>query len=131
MLPDVCLLEIFDFYADNAEIYAWYTLVHLCQKWRHVVFGSPRRLNLRLYCGARTPVRETLDVWPRLPIVISVYDRKMWGEDNIFAALERNDRICHLYLSDVPSSRLDKVLAAFQQPFPALTYLQLQPTDKH
>ncbi len=33
---------------------------HVCQKWRSVVFGSPRRLNLRLLCTKRTPVREML-----------------------------------------------------------------------
>ena len=62
MLPDVALLEIFDFYGDEEHTEAWRTLVHVCQKWRNVVFGSPRRLDLRLYCTARTPVRETLDL---------------------------------------------------------------------
>jgi hypothetical protein len=31
---------------DNLTAKAWYTLVHVYQKWRSVVFGSPRRLNL-------------------------------------------------------------------------------------
>jgi hypothetical protein len=29
-------------------IQAWHTLVHVCRKWRTVVLGSPRRLDLRL-----------------------------------------------------------------------------------
>ena len=45
MLPDVALLEIFDFYEDEIRIEAWHTLVQVCRKWRNLVFGSPRRLN--------------------------------------------------------------------------------------
>jgi hypothetical protein len=130
MLPDVALLEIFDVYIyeevydlderEDEGIEAWQTLVHVCRKWRHVVFGSPRRLNLRLYCGASTPVRQTLDVWPPLPIVIHVLGTKTWDEGNIIAALEHNDRICQLIHVGT-----EKVLAAMQQPFPALTHLHI------
>jgi hypothetical protein len=127
VLPDVVLLEIFDSYVDEARIEAWHRLVHVCRKWRIVTFGSPRRLNLRLHCKASTPVRKTLDVWPLLPIVIRVYGQETWGGDNIVAAIEHNDRICELDLFDIPSSRLEKVLAAMQQPFSTLTRLQLQP----
>ena len=69
-LPDDVLLEIFDFYLDKALIEAWHTLVHVCQKWRNVVVGSPQRLELRLHCTESTPVRETLGAWPLLPIVV-------------------------------------------------------------
>ena len=131
ILPDVALLEIFDVYTheevdeDKEGIEAWQTLVHVCRKWRNVVFGSPRRLNLRLYCSSGTPVRETLDVWPLLPIVIGVYPVDKWDNDNIIAALEHNDRICKLVIIDIPNSKTEKALAALQQPFPALTFLQL------
>ena len=127
MLPDVVLLEIFDSYVDEARIEAWHRLVHVCRKWRIVTFGSPRRLNLRLHCKASTPVRKTLDVWPLLPIVIRVYGHEMWDGHNIVAAIEHNDRICELDLFDIPSLRLEKVLAAMRQPFSALKRLQLQP----
>ena len=57
VLPDDVLLEIFDFYMnvdvfyeDKRETEAWQTLVHVCRRWRYLVFGSPRRLNLRLCC---------------------------------------------------------------------------------
>ena len=125
MLPDVSLLEIFDIYMDEAPIEAWHTLVHVCRAWRNIVFGSPRRLNLRLLCTASTPVRETLAVWPPLPIVIRIYSYKRWGEGNIVAALEHNDRICEFDLFDIPSSQLEKVLPAMQRPFPELTHLRL------
>jgi hypothetical protein len=130
MLPDVALLGIFDFYMDalhEDHIEGWHTLVHVCRKWRIVVFWSPRRLNLRLLCTASTPVRKMLDVWPLLPIVIQQYGYDDWGVGNICAALEHKDRICQLQLYDFSSSRsqTEKVLAETQQLFPALTCLHL------
>ena len=77
ILPEIALLEIFDFYLRDAAIDAWHKLVHVCQKWRNVVFGSPHRLNLRLYCNARTPVRKMLYIWPDLPISVWDYDHKI------------------------------------------------------
>jgi hypothetical protein len=130
MLPDIALLEIFDFYLveswDKPWITAWHTLVHVCQKWRTVVFVSPRRLNLRLYCTAKTPVREVLDIWPPLPISLSVFNGDIWGMDNVFAALEHNDRICDLAFYAIPRSKIETVLAAMQHPFPELEILHLQ-----
>jgi hypothetical protein len=150
MLPDVALLRIFDFYLGEARmgrmwfgvdvVKTWSALVHVCQKWRIVVFGSPRRLDLRLVCTIYTPVRdsERLDIWPLLPIAIRAQD--VYGPglslednilrqslvDNIVARLdESNDRICSIYLRDFSSSLFEKVLAAMQQPFPALTSLCL------
>jgi hypothetical protein len=130
MLPDVALLKIFEFYVYGEPIEAWHTLVHVCQKWRSVVFGSPRRLNLRLYYKAKTPVRETLDVWPPLPIIIRVYGHETWDMDDAIAALGYHDRICELYLIDIPSWQFEKVLAEMQRPFPELTHLELQPRDE-
>ena len=131
-LPDVALLKIFDFNdsEDEEQIEAWHTLVHVCRKWRNIVFGSPRRLNLRLYCKARTPVRKTLDVWPLLPIVVRRDGHEKWCVDPVIAALEHNDRICQLDLHDVPSPQLEIVWAAMHQPFPALTRLQLLSRDE-
>jgi hypothetical protein len=123
MLPDITLLRIFDFYLDKAPLEAWHTLVHVCRTWRNVVFGSPRRLNLRLHCGASTPVKEKLDVWPVLPIQIGTSGIDRWGSNNIIAALEHKDRICHLLILKKPSLEMDKVLAALQHPLPALTFL--------
>jgi hypothetical protein len=54
VLPDVVLLEMFDYYVNQVReedspdvtVESWRTLVHVCRNWRSVVFGSPRRLNL-------------------------------------------------------------------------------------
>ena len=135
MLPDLALLEIFDFYvAKIPGISAWHTLVHVCRKWRNIVFGCPRRLNLHLLCHPRTPVRKTLDVWPVLPIHIMDYMTKTWVDaGDIVAALEHNNRIVEVSLvasTNFSSSQLEEVLVAMQQPFPALTLLQLQITPE-
>ena len=123
MLPDVALLKIFELYLDKEPVEAWHTLVHVCRTWRNVVFGSPRRLNLRLHCEASTPVREMLGIWPPLPIQIVTRGIDTWGSDNIIAALEHKDRICRLLFFKMPSLEMDKVLPALQQPLPALTFL--------
>jgi hypothetical protein len=133
MLPDLILLEIFDFYVheDPKEVEAWHTLVHVCQNWRNIVFGSPRRLDLQLYCTASTPLREMLDVWPQLPVFISVNGQgrcELWGKghvDNLIAALEHNDRICRLDLNYMPSKKMGNLFPTMEQPFPALKRLKL------
>ena len=135
MLPDVALLRIFDFYLNEApiavlvhvcrtQVEAWHTLVHVCRTWRNVVFGSPRRLNLRLYCMDITPVRQTLDIWPLLPIVVHVSTFDRWYEGNIIAALGHHERISELVILEIPSSETEKALTALQKPFPALIRLK-------
>src|SRR5258708_3261466 len=139
MLPDVALLKIFDCHVNqlrevndlNLEIQAWHTLVHVCRKWRSVVFGSPLRLNLRLLCTEDTPVREILAVWPPLPIVVWQHSNSAWGIDNIMAALEHNDRVCEITLRGVTSLELEEVLAPMQKPYPALTDLTIWRQDDH
>ena len=101
MLPDFALPETFDFYVDQDKewVEAWHTLVHVCRKWRNVVFGSPRRLNLQLFCTHSTPVRETIDFWPLLHILVSGYGYEECSGDNIFAT---RGQFCHLYIPAHP-----------------------------
>ena len=105
----------------------WYTL---CRKWRSIAFGSPRRLNLQLYCSPTTPVRRTLAVWPPWPIVIRQYGHPMCGMHNVIAALKHNYHVCEIELWRIPSSLLEQVLASMQMPFPALTNLRLGTKDE-
>jgi hypothetical protein len=141
MLPDDVLLEIFNFYVDEDldeagypkdETEEWQTLVHVCRRWRRVVFGSPRRLNLRLLCSSKTPARDTLDVWPSLPLLIRASGRRLHrhtkGMDDIIAVLERSDRVVKINLYNLDDSESENVLAAMQVPFPGLTFLVLHST---
>lgn len=50
LLPENVLLEIFEIYLNEAaKTEGWYTLVHVCRRWRNVVFASPRRLDPKLH----------------------------------------------------------------------------------
>ena len=122
ILPDDVLLDIFDFLVVEVEN-RWCTLVHVCRRWRNVIFGSPHRLNLQLICSDKTPVREMLDVWPPLPIVIRHSSRSNSGWDNVIAALGRNDRVCKIKLE--LDQQWENALEVMQEPFPALTDLTL------
>ena len=127
MLPDDALLAIFDFCGNEndttEELIAWETLVHVCRRWRSLVFESPRRLNLQLVCTSGTPARDTLDIWPTLPLVVRYEgDCPM---DNIVAALEHRNRVRQIELFNLPILSLEKSWAAMQMAFPELKDLVL------
>jgi hypothetical protein len=124
VLHNDVLLEIFDFHVSGDT---WQSLVHVCRRWRSLVFGSPRRLNLELICMPRTPVRESLDIWPALPLSVKgTIDSGSTPVDNIVAALGRRDRVRRIHFDGVIwGSQWDKVLAAMQAPFPALIHLHI------
>jgi hypothetical protein len=147
-LPDDDLLAIFDFYVvryqdldfreltyDIKSTYdikrkteSWQSLVHVCRRWRGLVFGSPRCLNLHLFCMARIYARKSLDAWPALPLLI----KKNVSEtpvDDLIAELEHSaDRICQIDLNCYNTSQTDlsqKLWTAMQVPFPELAVLRL------
>ena len=128
-LPDTVLLDIFDFYQEMKDsVLDWLNLVHVCRKWRYIVFASPRRLGLRFIFRASTPAREILDAWP--PIQISIFDLEMNyvrvdDGDNIIAALEHRDRVCDIELRELTGSLLEQLATVMQEPFPVLTHLDL------
>ena len=136
-LPDNVLLETFEFYLgkdhadeiDNEHNYdGWHTLVQVCPRWRCIVFASPRRLDVKLYCTRRRSVTpEMLDIWPTLPIVVVARDIKC-KEDvtNVVAALRQHNRVCKVYYHHGQfQESLLKEFAAIDGPFPALTSLNL------
>jgi F-box-like len=130
-LPDNVLLDIFEFCLVPDIMDSWYRqvpwskLVHVCQRWRYIVFASPLRLNLRLRCTEITPVRKTLDVWAPLPIEIWFSDVCLRVEDNLFATLEGLNRVCSIWLYGIriPPEHLVVVM---QESFPELESLSLQ-----
>ena len=139
-LSDDDLLEIFHLYVDEVRnhyvrehhvMMAWQRLVHVCRRWRSVVFGSPRRLKLQLICTADT-LASMVDVWPVLPLVIRVYD-SIGSVDNIVGLLKRSDlvpRISEIHIEQVSRSQLEVIREAIQVPFPKLTHLGLYHHDR-
>ena len=135
VLPDEVLLEIFACYVELEEYRsrsAWHTLARVCRRWRGIAFGSPHRLNLRIFCSERTPVglRKKLDFWPPFPIFLAVDFYRKLGEDTILATLEHHDRVCHIEIWNISSSLWEKVLPLMQKPYPMLTDLCLRHTDE-
>jgi hypothetical protein len=144
VLPDDVLLEIFDFYVDQDDvglpqnpwhtngkkIVAWQVLVHVCRRWRSLVFRSPRRLNLQLFCTSETPAKNTLDVWPALPLIVLGDEALLLGTDNVIAALEQNNRVCQIALNITRNWQLEEVMAAMEVSFPELTYLHITSYDE-
>ena len=125
MLPNNVFLDIFKF-----AISEWHTLVQVCQRWRYIVFASPRRLNLTILCTYGKPVRKGLLCWPPFPIVVdyltSGYSPNYEGD--IIASLEQPDRVRSVKL-DVTGPFLGMVASVMQEPFMALTTLWLTSKD--
>ena len=132
MIPDNVLLEIFDFYRGDNEHFTtgiWKTLVHVCRRWRNIVFASHQRLRPLLVCDGRTPVRRLLDIWPLWPITIHYSPNDEEGQENIIAALERHDRIFWIAFNELTNPVFEKFSAVMQESFPTLKGLHLQSSD--
>jgi hypothetical protein len=127
-LSDEMLLNIFRYYLEASPRF-WPRLVHVCHKWRRIVFASQRALRLRLFCTHGTPVLKSLDYWPALPIVVEYGGSPALDppapedEDNILAALKRSDRVISIHLT-ITMSLLAK-LSSIKEPFSELEDLVL------
>jgi len=125
-LPDGVLLEIFALYSyKSRSISAWHTLIHVCPRWRDIVFGSPCRLELQLECTPMKTLKKTLEVWPPFPLVIKGKSYSKSSGDNIVAMLKHNDRVFEIDLLVLSSLPLENVMTVMQEPFPMLSNLKL------
>ncbi|KAH9049308.1 hypothetical protein EDB83DRAFT_2401639, partial [Lactarius deliciosus] len=135
-LTDNVLLDTFDLIRRSADgdpfylVWNWHTLVHVCRRWREIIFASPLRLDLQLICTHRAPVRKDLGCWPQtLPIAIdygyySFESLTPDDEDSMFAALEQRERVRHVRLA-VMDAVFEKVVTFMRVPFPELRYLEI------
>jgi len=132
MLPDDVLMEIFNFYvktiqSSHTRQNRWCALVHVCHRWRYLVFASPRHFDLRLEYSGRRPMSEVPDAWPVLPVMLTssvshLKSDQRW--DNMVATLESHyNRIREINIFDMTNSRWERFAAAMQKPFPELTNL--------
>ena len=108
-LPDIILLNIFDFWRIIEypvrlwkSTWKWDRLVHVCQRWRQIVFASPNRLQIQLLCASGTPIKTHLSCWPAFPIILSYSvgeGLSISDEYNVLSALEHSNRIGTLDLT--------------------------------
>jgi hypothetical protein len=127
-LSDKVLLNIFRYFLEASPRH-WPTLMHICRKWRRIVFDSQRSLPIRLFFTHGTPVLKTLECWPTMPIVVQyggspALDRPApEDEDDIVAALKQSDCVTSISLT-VTRSLVEK-LSAIDGPFSELEDLVL------
>ncbi|KAH9169304.1 hypothetical protein EDB89DRAFT_2244767 [Lactarius sanguifluus] len=138
VLPDNVFLDIFEFCLRDStmtelgviqHMRKWQILVHVCQRWRRIVFASPLRLDLHLSCSYGTPVRRNLGSWPiTLPLAIdypsSLSRLTHRDEDSIIFALKRTSRV-HRIDIHVPGLLSRNVADVMRRSFPVLTHLHL------
>ena len=128
VLSDNVLLEIFDCCRKGGDlspfhIWEWHSLVHVCRRWRQIIFASLRCLHLQLLCTQSTPSRKILDFWPTIPIVFQCWNVfECNDEDNVIAVLEHPDRVSRIKLI-IHELQLGKIATLTQKPFPVLTHL--------
>ena len=136
ILPDDVLLLIFQFdratYPHHEDVHRrweflrWHQLVHVCRRWRSVVFASPNFLNLRLVCGPWTPPAELAGIWPPLPIIIT--NRHVWTMSeycDFDLAIVHHTRVCEINFANLSRSQLHRLASAMRRQFPALIHLRL------
>jgi F-box-like len=142
-LPDELLVEIFDLYRranvglSDYQLWSikleWFNLIHVCKRWRTVMFESSSRLDL--YFLLKPRMRGNLNTImsrhsPPLPIDIDyeyspVQVLKPKDMGRMVAALKRPDRIRRIALSG-KDEHLAKLFKATKCPFPALESLELE-----
>jgi hypothetical protein len=135
-LSDDALLLIFSFHRILSSPFnpplstewEWHVLSQVCQRWRNLLFASPRHLGVRLVISNRKQYgRPTLESWPTLPISIWFSSQDtlfLRDEGRVIEALKHSDRIYEIKLN-VSNWMIGKSTAFVNDSFPALEYLDL------
>jgi hypothetical protein len=145
VLASNILLEIFYFYQEFYRINPtftnprhrgpamplseWCPLMHVCRRWRQIIFESPRRLGLQILCTQRNRFKKSLGIWPDFPIAIddnrsrTVFTGRI-EEDDVIAALEHPNRVCRIVLE---SLLLELMATMSCKPYPLLKCLDICP----
>jgi len=135
MLPDNTLLEIFDFYRldpvhrsgqSGGRPWKWHRLAHVCRRWRHIIYTSPRRLDLRILCKSGKPIERVLGAWPTLPLVVGfrANSKSKSLPKNVVSALRHTDRVCEINLG-VTTPTSQSIANVIQVPFPVLERIRI------
>ena len=133
-LNDDIFLCIFSYYrlddekSWNAQL-GWCKLFHVCQIWRHLIYESAFYLGIHIRCTNGTPIVDTLDHLPTLPLVVDYQYAAATilseqDELGIYHALRLRDRVRRIVLH-LPPSTLHKFLMLMDESFPILELLSL------
>ncbi|KAH8994398.1 hypothetical protein EDB86DRAFT_1273185 [Lactarius hatsudake] len=129
ILPDDIFREIFairlskPYKNPTRHMRLWQTLVRVCQRWRRIIYASPRYFDLHLYCSNLYGLRfRDLSLWPEFPLIVQYYIE--CDEDDLIAALEHPDRVRRIVLR-MSSEEVSDTIRAMEVPFPVLTHLEL------
>ena len=132
-LNDDILLCVFDYYRLDKQndwnvLLGWRKLSHVCRRWRHLVYSSAFHLDIRIQCTYGTPIVDTLDHLPFLPLNLLYGDAagttSEQDELGIHHALLLRDRVRSIDLS-FPPLILHKFFVLMDEPFPILEDLRL------
>ena len=101
----------------------WQRLVHVCRRWRSVVFGSPNFLDLKLVCGPTTRM-ELIGIWPPFPIIMrDMVNWTMPGSCDFDAVFVHHRRVREINLHRLTRFQLRRLASAMQKQFPELVHL--------
>ncbi|KAN0114206.1 hypothetical protein V8E52_007004 [Russula decolorans] len=115
----------------------WYKLVHVCRRWRYLIFGSPSYLRLCLVCTTGTPVAHMLANSPPLPLIIDHilkdqdHDITAEDEEGILLVLQHHHHRVQRIRLEMPVPNLQKLVTAMDEEFPMLEFLYITaPTEQ-
>ena len=104
----------------------WYSLSHVCQRWRRVILGSASYLGLSLVCTNGTPVAEMLAHSPSLPLDFDYIEEDIEisaeDEEGAILALKQYNRLRRVRF-DMSATSLQNLIVAMDDEYPILEYL--------
>ncbi|KAI0263611.1 hypothetical protein BC834DRAFT_304452 [Gloeopeniophorella convolvens] len=137
------LLEVFDWYFANtplargalrqtSSVLSFRAALQVCRTWRHLVLGSPNRLNLTLNIKRGSPASELLTHFPLLPVTLDyrTKDRSMdpKGVEGTLRGMVHPRRMRCIKLT-APAPEMRGMLAVMDSHFPMLESLEISAED--
>ena len=141
-IPDEVLLEIFDSYRQHFtndqslwnKKHKWFELIHVCRRWRFIIFASSTRLDLCLVVSTNNPGNMKTIFSPHLPPLPIAVDQclpvgtashvKAKEMGRVLSALKRCNRVRGITFSGIAPD-FNRLFKATKHPFPMLENLEL------
>ena len=146
-IPDEVLLDIFDSYRQHFthghslwnRKHKWFKLIHVCRRWRCIIFASSTRLDLCLSMSTSNPNSVATIFLPHLsllPIAIKHHYLPVGTDPHVKteefgcmqAALKSYNRVRGITFSGTAPD-FDELFKATKCPFPMLEDLELRNLD--